>query len=96
MAALVSSMEQEQKRLPEQQRYVDSFAEAMRSVEAEMKRRNRYNKAYLELQRMGAWDAEWMSHSFVLVVGKLSPLSSRLRGFILQIGGLAKEIYDRA
>ena len=90
-------MEQNKQGLTEeQQAYIDSFGEAMRAMEAEYKRLGRYDKAYLELKRMGAWDKEYISRAYVLVVGKLSPLSARLRSYITGIGALAHRIYDES
>lgn len=80
----------------EQKRYVASFAEAMRAIEAEYKRQGKYGKAYLELRRKGMWTAEYIAPAYVLIVGKLSPLSKRLRDYILLIGALAHQLYDKA
>jgi len=89
-------MEEGRKLTPEQEMYRDSFAEAMRRIEAEYKRRKVYGKAYLELRRRGMWSPEYISIAYVAVVGKLSPLSKRLRDYIVAVGALAKQIYDKA
>ena len=81
---------------PEQLRYIASFAEALRSIEAEYKKQGKYGKAYLELKRKGMWTAEYIAPAYVLICGKLSPLSKRLRDYILLIGALAHQIYDKA
>lgn len=88
--------EEKPKRTPEQVRYVASFGEAMRAIEAEYKKKKVYGKAYLELQRRGMWHEEYISHMYVLICGKLSPLSARLRNYILMVGALAHKIYDAA
>jgi len=80
----------------EQERYIASFAEAMRAIEAEYKRKGVVGKAYRELKRKGMWTAEYIAPAYILVVGKLSPLSARLREYILAVGALAHQIYDKA
>lgn len=89
-------MSEERKLTPEQERYRASFAEAMRALEAEYKRQGTEGKAYRELKRKGMWDPDFITMSYVVVVGKLSPLSKRLRDYILYIGELAHQIYDKA
>jgi hypothetical protein len=88
--------EQQAKLEAEHKMYVASFGEAMRSIEAEYKRRKVVGKAYNELVRRGMWDPEYISRMYVLIVGKLSPLSARLRNYILGVGSLAHKIYDEA
>ncbi len=84
------------KRLPEQKRYVESFAEAMRAIEAEYKKRGVEGKAYAELKRKGMWEPEYIAASYVLIAGKLSPLSKRLRDYITTVGALAHQIFEKA
>jgi hypothetical protein len=91
-------MDETQKKMSEeeQKRYIASFAEALRAIEAEYKKQGRYGKAYLELKRKGMWVAEYIAPAYILVVGKLSPLSKRLRDYILAVGELAHQIYDKS
>lgn len=84
------------KRTPEQERYVASFKEAMRAIDTEYKKKGVYGKAYLELVRRGMWHEEYIAHMYVLICGKLSPLSARLRNYILMVGALAHKIHDKA
>ena len=79
---------------PEQARYIASFGAAMMSVERAQRASKKYAKEYKELVRMRMWDADYLAHAYVLVVGKLSPLSSRLRSYILALGYLARQIFD--
>ncbi len=91
-------MSEEEKKgmLPEQERYVASFAEAMRAIEAEYKKEGVSGKAYQELKRKGMWDPHYIAMSFVLISGKLSPLSKRLRDYITTIGALANMIFEKS
>lgn len=82
--------------LTESQRYIASFAEAMRAIEAKYKKEKIASRAFLELARRGMWNPDYISRAYVLVVGKLSPLSRRLREYILAVGELAHQIYDKA
>lgn len=88
--------EEKQKFTLQQERYVASFAEAMRAIEAEYKKQGAYGKAYQELKRKGMWEPQYIATSYVLIAGKFSPLSKRLRDYITTIGALAKQIFDKA
>lgn len=91
-------MDETKKKLSEeeQKRYIAAFAEALRAIEAEYKKQGKYGKAYLELKRKGMWVAEYIAPAYILVVGKLSPLSKRLRDYILVVGELAHQIYEKS
>ena len=79
----------EEKRKKDYEEYVGSFAEAMKEVEAEYKRKKRFGPCYKELKREGMWTPEVIANHYVLVAGKMSPLSRRLREYITQLGALA-------
>ena len=79
----------------EQQAYIDSFAQAMKEVEAEYRRRRVVSKTVTALKREGKWNAEYLSLAFVEIVAKKSPLSHIQREYILSLGALARSIYDR-
>jgi len=73
----------------EYREYVESFAEAMKEVEDGYKRQKKYGLCYKELKRNGWWEAEFISGQYVLIVGKMSNLSARLRDYITKLGALA-------
>ena len=75
--------------------YIAAFAAAMLSVERQQKAMGIEGKAYRELKREGLWDAEALSLSYVAIVGGFSSLSARLRKYILNLGALAKQEFEK-
>ena len=86
---------EEQVNSAEREAYIASFRKAMDSIEEQQKSAGIEGKAYRELKRNGLWDAEAISLSYVAIVGGFSSLSARLRKYILNLGALAKQEFDK-
>lgn len=90
-------MDDTQRELNEEQKaYLESFKEAMRSIDEHIKLIKKAPNAYKELVRGGYWSPDIIAYEFALCSRKMCTLSSRLRGYITHVGLLAKSIFDKA
>jgi hypothetical protein len=80
----------------EKRRYVDSFGEAMRAVDAEYVRTGTTNRTCERLKEAGLWTAEMMAFQYVLIIGGMSTLPRSQRDYVLQIGAMARGICEMA
>ena len=84
--------------LMEQIRFIESFALAMKRIDAARLMRGKgpfKRTAYDEIKDGGNWNAGWLAEQYVLLVARKSALSSRLRKFVARVGYEAKSQYDK-
>lgn len=86
----------------EQRAYLSSFKEAMAAIDRKISERGKDKrllrpvpKAYAQLVREGYWSPDIIAFEYALCTRKLCNLPSRLREYIIEVGNLARQIYDK-
>lgn len=87
----------ENKELNEEQKlYLSSFKEAMRAIDEAIKNGQKPTRAYKRLVSEGYWSPDRMGFEFALCTGNFCTLPKALREYIISVGMLAKQIYDKS
>lgn len=80
----------------DEEKYLMCFKEAMGAIDRAIVNGKKPTRAYRKLVREGYWRPDYMAFQFTMCYSGLSSLPKSCRDYILSVGALAKEIFEKA